>query len=73
MTPREIEVEYEVKVYAIVDLDEGKVVRVEKDVDEIQSTGNTQGVPGGGFTPTEAEQIEAHRIAESDADWPAWD
>ena len=71
MTPREIEVEYVIKVYAVVDLDEGKVVRVEKDVDEIESTGETSGHRL--VQPDLAEQIEAHRIAESDEDWPAWD
>ena len=67
---RLVDVEYEVKVYARVDLDEGTVVKVIQD-ETVTPTG--QWSPALNSEPiTVVEAREAERIAESDQDWPAW-
>jgi hypothetical protein len=68
---RLIDVEYEMKVYATVDLDTGEVVKVTTDDEGMSPTGGFS--PALGSDPVSPDESDrAQQIAESDQDWPPW-
>lgn len=66
---RIIEVEYRVHVYAEVDLDTGKVVRVVSDDENIQPTGQYDVQ---GEAHVDAEDVDRAQQIADDAEWPVW-
>jgi hypothetical protein len=67
---RIIEVEYAIKVFCEVDIEEGTVVRVVENVEDIEPTGRYAAPDEGHIDADEATR--AIRIAE-EYSWPAWE